>query len=418
MQNLLRSTRTVLLGMAVSQAIPILGSLIITRLYAPDSFGVFAAWVGMVYVAAILITGRFEMAFAIVKDESARQAGVVATLLTATISALALILIVAAVTFIWPQLLPNIPAPLVWSFIPAAFFTALTQIWQNWAAANGAYKTLSAMRIWLALTVTALQIIVGYFAPTATALAYAYLLGTLFGALASFKLLPLELKPSNSVSTTTQQIRLFFKQQKQFPKFALPAGVISSATAQIPIILIAGKFGVEASGLYALATRVLGAPIGLLGKAVLDVFKRTAAQEFEENGHCRRTYRDTFFILSLCAIALALGVAFLAEPAFGWLFGQNWREAGTIAIWLMPLFALRFIASPLSYMFFIAEKQKVELLWQCVLLLITVLSFIATQSFKQAIFFYVAGYGFLYIIYLALSFHYSKGQNQRNITEH
>ena len=106
---------------------------------------------------------------------------------------------------------------------------------------------------------------------------------------------------------------------------------------------------------------------------------------------------------------MAIGVIWLAEPAFGWLFGRAWKDAGTIAVWLMPLFALRFMASPLSYVFYIANKQGVELIWQCILLITTVASFTFSASFEQSIDFYVVGYGALYVVYLVLSYRYSKG---------
>lgn len=409
MQELLRSTRIVLVGMATSQAIPILGSLLITRLYLPDAFGIFAAWVGMTYVAAILLTGRLEMALAIVPDGAKRRYGVFATTLTALASSTLLFMVVAVLVTGWPNLFPSIPTSLIWLFIPASLSIAISQIWQNWAAANGAYKILSKMRVWLALCVTALQIMVGYFLPTALALALTYVVGTCVGCLISIKLLPLHFEGNPSIRQLISQVISFFRSQKSFPKFALPAGVINSASSQLPVIFIASKFGLEASGLYALATRVLGAPIGLMGKAVLDVFKRTASKEFREQGHCRKTYRETLLILGLCALVLAIGVIWLAEPAFGWLFGRAWKDAGTIAVWLMPLFALRFMASPLSYVFYIANKQGIELIWQCSLFMTTIASFTFAVSFEQSINFYVAGYGALYMVYLVLSYRYSKG---------
>jgi O-antigen/teichoic acid export membrane protein len=114
--------------------------------------------------------------------------------------------------------------------------------------------------------------------------------------------------------------------------------------------------------------------------------------------------------LSAGGVLLALGVILVAERLFVVAFGEPWRQAGVIAIWLMPMFALRFMASPLSYVFYIAGKQHIDLVWQCSLLAVTIAAFMLTTSFEGSIKLYAAGYSLLYVIYALLSYHYSKGK--------
>jgi len=90
-------------------------------------------------------------------------------------------------------------------------------------------------------------------------------------------------------------------------------------------------------------------------------------------------------------------------------FGERWRQAGIIAVWLMPMFALRFVASPLSYVFYVAGKQHIDLMWQVALLLVTVATLYFPANYAHAIQAYSAGYALLYVIYLALSWRFSKG---------
>ena len=106
---------------------------------------------------------------------------------------------------------------------------------------------------------------------------------------------------------------------------------------------------------------------------------------------------------------LALGVMLVAEPLFAWAFGETWRQAGVIAVWLMPMFALRFVASPLSYVFYIAGGQRVDLVWQCGLLAMTLFVFLAGFDFESTVKAYAAGYAGMYVVYLFLSYRYSKG---------
>jgi hypothetical protein len=58
---------------------------------------------------------------------------------------------------------------------------------------------------------------------------------------------------------------------------------------------------------------------------------------------------------------------------------------------LAPLCFLSFIASPLSYVFFIAGKQKMELGWQVALFTMTVAAFSAPLPLRQSVLGYAIG---------------------------
>ena len=77
--------------------------------------------------------------------------------------------------------------------------------------------------------------------------------------------------------------------------------------------------------------------------------------------------------------------ALIAPDLFEIVFGKNWRTAGEYAQILTPMFLLRFISNPLSNMFLIAEKQKLELLLQTILLLATGLCFVMGLMFEDIV---------------------------------
>ena len=189
---------------------------------------------------------------------------------------------------------------------------------------------------------------------------------------------------------------------------SLPADSINSAAAQLPLLIVGSRFGAENAGLLALTLRVLGAPIALLGSAVLDVFRRRSAASWRVQGHCSEDYTRTFNVLALGSLA-ALPLALFTEPLFAFAFGERWRMSGTIALWLLPMFALRFVASPLSYLFYVAGKQHVDLAWQCGLLAMTLGTLWLPPSPSAALLAYSAGYSAMYGLYLALSYRYSRG---------
>lgn len=406
-----RSVASVLTGTALAQVIPVLGSLVIARQYAPADFGVFAAWLGFVLLLAVMLTGRFETALAIEADGEPRRLAVISTLATSLLAACAvsIVLIVTIVSGLKSEWFDRFPVLMIAALVPTALTIAAAQTWQSWAAAEGSYRALSAMRIAQAAAVTVLQILAGTMYSTGSALAFAHLSGVLLGLLVCTRMMPVGSLPMGRFRVTLGE---FWSRHRRFPLLSLPADGINTAAAQLPVLIIASRFGAETAGLLAMTLRILGAPIGLLGKSVLDVFKRHAAASFRERGECRDDYLRTFRVLLLGSLAFCIVMAVSSEALFAFAFGEAWRKAGTIAVWLLPLFALRFIASPLSYMVYIAGKQHVDLIWQICLLIVTLTSLYVPHSHDLALQAYSAGYSLLYVLYLVMSYRFSLGDRR------
>src|SRR3546814_10065900 len=77
-----KNTASVLSGTLVAQAIPLVGTLIVARLFAPADFGVFAAWLAIVNVLSVVLTARFESSLAVVPDGAPRDIAFFATIAT------------------------------------------------------------------------------------------------------------------------------------------------------------------------------------------------------------------------------------------------------------------------------------------------------------------------------------------------
>lgn len=399
-----RSVALVLSGTAMAQAIPLLGSLVLARLYAPAEFGLFSAWLGMAALAAVALTGRFEVSLAIEPDGEPRRVGFVTTVATVGITSCALAL--GVLTAFALGVLSAVPATLLVIFVPTAAAIAIAQTWQSWAAAEARFRELSSMRVAQATGITALQLVAGSMSPSAVTLGVAHAVGVLIGIVVASRHLPPGARPSSST------VRAYWRRHVRFPMLSLPADSVNTAAGQLPLLIVASRFGADVAGLLALTIRTLGAPIGLLGAAVLDVFKRHAATSFRERGECVADYVQTLKVLSLGALVVTVVIVLFSEPLFALAFGEAWRHAGTIAVWLMPMFAFRFVASPLSYMFYIAGKQHIDLFWQFGLLAMTIASLSLPNTHAGALQWYSTGYSAMYAIYLVLSYRFSLGSRR------
>lgn len=402
-----RHVTSVFTGSLVAQAIPIIGSLAITRIFAPNEFGEFSTWLAIVAFVAVVVTLRLETVLAIVDDGKARAQAVSIVLVTTccAMAVLAIALYFLSFSSVIRSFLPG-QSVLLMLVIPAALFFALNQVWQTWAAVDGAYGKLNAMRLVQASAVVLIQIGAGLLYPASISLVLGF---TLACGISFFAAVILMHRLTRESMFNLKALREFFSRYKKFPLYALPADSINTAVAQLPVLVVYHRFGAEAAGYLALTMRVLGAPVGLVGKAILDVFKRYAVQSIREVGNCRDIYLKTFMALLLSSTVMVTCTIFLAEDIFRVAFGEAWVPSGQMAVWLLPMFALGLIASPLSYVVYLVEKQYVDLLWQIGLMVVVVAGLYGFSTVQSTLVGYAAGYSLMYVIYVVISYQLSRG---------
>lgn len=402
-----RHVSSVFVGAIFVQLIPIIGSLFIVRIFNPGEFGEFSAWLVFVTFMSVVITLRFEAVLVIVEDGIVRSQAVLIVLVVTVIMAAVSTLCLVALQQL-PSIRQYLPEQtiLIILLVPATLFLALNQVWQAWAAAEGLYAKLITMRFVQALLLVVLQIFIGLKYPNALSLALGFVFASGIAFVWAIMLMPC-LSYRNSLKL--MEIKKFIRRYRKFPLYALPADSISTAVAQLPVLVVALRFGNEAAGYLALTIRVLGAPAGLVGKAVLDVFKRHAIQNIKKIGNCRELYINTFAVLFLASLIMTVVTIYYGESIFRIAFGSEWITSGVIAIYLLPMFALGLIASPLSYIAYLVEKQYIDLVWQIGLMMVVVVSLFFFTSYEITLISYAACYAGMYLIYLLISFKLSGG---------
>jgi O-antigen/teichoic acid export membrane protein len=392
---------TVLSGALGAQALPLLAAPLITRMVTPAEMGAFSLWLGVIAVAAIGATLRLETAMILDHGASQQQTCFSVVARTATIVAIGVTLTALAGRALdWPAL-----RQLSWAALLTVglgtWLTAYQQTTLAYATSHNAFGKAARAKIWGAGTIAAAQLGLLFLGVGALALVAGQLLGLLAGLIAATVLLAPP-RPAIGLRLSAEQ-GAYLRRHRKFWRFALPSNLLNVMVGQLPLFLIGVRHGVLAAGLFALTQRVLGAPIALLASSVLEVFKRQSVHDFETKGNCRDAYVHTFRALLLLGLAPSL-LLFLFSPAlFAWVFGEPWRAAGELAQILAPLYFLNFIASPLSYVFFVAGKQKLELLWQVALFVMTVAVFLLPLSLQESVLSYAIGYSLLYLIYLQMS---------------
>jgi O-antigen/teichoic acid export membrane protein len=412
---------TVLTGTVAAQALPLLVAPLITRLCSPGDMGTFSIWLGVIAIASTVATLRLQAAMILDHEKSAQQTcfSVVAyfsTLLAIVITLGAVLARASGVpeaqNMSWFGLL---------TIGVGTWLTAYSYMATAYATSYRAFGKAALVKVFGAGAIALGQVGLLLIGVGGTALLAGQIIGLGVGMIAAIILLSPP-RPSIGIKPTIAQ-RKYLEKHQSFWQYALPAGLLNIAAGKFPLFFIGGKYGLFAAGLFALTERVLTAPVSLLAASVLEVFKRQAVHEFQTRGNCRQTYRSTFKALVLLGCGPALFIFVFAPDFCAWIFGEPWRGAGDFARILAPLYFLNFVASPLSYVFFVAGKQKVELIWQVALFITTITVFLAPVPLTQVLWHYTIGYSLLYLVYLYLSHRFAlnagsqQDQSQQSLTD-
>ena len=148
----------------------------------------------------------------------------------------------------------------------------------------------------------------------------------------------------------------------------MPSSLVNSMSQFLPDLLINRFFGPALLGQYALAVRMLNMPIAFLSASIQDFFRQQASAEFNDRGHCRSSFWRFTALTLAGALLFILPVIVLIPYIFPLVFGSQWTEAGTLIQAVAFLTIVRFISSPISYVWIIQRQQSLDFLWQIGLL--------------------------------------------------
>lgn len=405
-----RNVLTLMTGTSVAQAIPIAVSPILTRIYGPEQFGLFALFMAVVSIVGVLVTGRYEQAIVLPKhDRDAMQVVALSVLLSFGLSCLLLVVVVIFNTPIAVFFGNRDLAPWLY-WVPLS--TMLTGVYQSlnyWSNRKSQYKRLAISRTLQSGCTSGGQLAGG--GVGTGGLVGGQMAGQLLSVLALAYIIWQEDRKFIS-GIRRARIVILAKKYINFPKFLILAHGFNTASSQMPVMLLGALFSASSAGFYNLTQRVLGAPITLVSGALGDVFRQEASHAYAHHGNCREVYLRTLRRLILISVLPFSVFYFIAPDFFSWVFGNEWRIAGEYACILTPMFFLRFVVSPLSSVFIVAEAQRLDLLWQILLFVMVVVSLLFGYYLKEvrlALIFFSVAYSVCFIVNLLISYRLSCG---------
>ncbi len=350
-------------GTAVAQVIGILTAPLLSRLFAPEAFGIAALFTSVVAVIGVFTTMRYERAIMLpaTDEEAANLVGVSLTI-TLIISALTAVLIWVAKD----PLLRILNAPELAPYLPltalGAFFSSVIVTLNYWHSRLKRFGRMSVVRITNSVVTTTTTIAVGYAGYVSG--------GSMIGARLTGQAVAMGVlggqiwKADNGLfrSAINKEMMLSgIKRYRKFPFYTTWATLLNTVSWQLPTFLLSAYFSTEIVGFYSLGFRIVQLPMSLIGRSISQVFfQRTS--EANHQGSLAALVESTFRQLTLLGLFPMILLSFIGADLFAVFFGPTWREAGIYLQILSPWAFVWFISSPLSFLGTVFEKQEFSLL--------------------------------------------------------
>jgi O-antigen/teichoic acid export membrane protein len=152
--------------------------------------------------------------------------------------------------------------------------------------------------------------------------------------------------------------------------FGLPlaaASVMVFAMLNLDYIVVGSMLGPLSLGYYLLAFNLSGWPVGVLSAPIRRVSLAAFSRLVEEPARASVGFVRAFTLLLAITLPVCLGLAVLARPSIGFLYGEKWLPSAKVLPFLMVL-ALARVLAELAYDFLVALGRSrsnflVQSLW-------------------------------------------------------
>lgn len=361
---------SVLVGGTVgSQVLLVLASPLLTRLYTPEDFGLLAVYVSILSLFTVIASLRYELAIPLPeKDEEAAHIAILSLFIVVFVTALSGLLIFLGGDSLSQLLNVPVMTNYLWLMPLGVFVIGCYQVFNYWSIRTKNFGGIAKTKISQSLATLGIQL--SAFKLGVLALMFGQTGGQTVGVMT---LIQPVLKSPHFRDWSWTNIKKVAVSYRRFPIFSTWEGFLNSASMQLPPLIFAIFFSASAAGLYALAHKVLAMPMSVISSAVGNVFFANAAEAYRKN-NLAPLFESVYEKLVSIIMPVLLLLMIDGPRLFALVFGGNWEEAGGLARWMAPWLAVVFIASPLSIMFTILEKQKQGMYFQGLVLLLRVIA--------------------------------------------
>ena len=345
-------------GSVFAQGLGILLAPIVTRLFAPEAFGVAALFASITGIIGVVACLRYELSIMLPKtDEEAANLLGVSLCFVLIISAITALIILFASDIIARLLNSPELKKYLWLISISVFVSGVFLALNYWNSRTKHFGRLSIARVVSSTTTQATKLIAGF----AGYVSGGVLIGTgILGQIVSTFVLGGQIWRDDrrlfKTSIRWQKMIAGLKRFRKFPVIDVWGGLLNTTSWQLPALLLSAFFSPVIVGYYALGNAVVRLPMNIIGGAIAQVFYQRAS-EAKNKGQSAHVVENVYKRLVAIGLFPMLLLCLVGQDLFSVVFGHNWAEAGLYTQILAPWMFFVFISSPLSTLFSVFERQ-------------------------------------------------------------
>lgn len=331
-------------GTAIAQAISILASPIISRLFTPADFGTFTFIISIIGGFGLIATLRYEMAILLPKEEKNAVNVVFLSLKIAFLIGIAITCAILIYNF-WAMkslLLDKIDGKWLYSIPVMVLLLATGNVFQHWFNRKKEYRVLAFSKIINAAGNNLVTVWLGFIGFGVWGLLIGNFMGLLFFNLL-FVMVIMRKYRGQYIHYDGSSHKALAKQYRNLPLANTPQMLVELIQLYGIIFLLQGFYSSEVVGWYSLSQRLLQAPMWLIGTSLSQVYYKEASEQFTRNGDISKILAKTIKMSTIVALPVLLLMLTVSPWLIAFIFGEPWRESGEIARILAPWFFFDFV---------------------------------------------------------------------------
>lgn len=347
-----KNVMTLMTGKVIAQALTILLTPVITRLYGPEAFGVLGVFMSITGVLIGFTSLTYAMGIVLPKkDEDAKTLVKLCLLIAISFTILFLIVIV----FFQQPIIKSLKLEPIQPFIfliPLIFiFSALEAVFSHWLIRKKKFKETAKVDISQSIVQNGAKVGIGFLLPTSAVLIFTFVFGKFIHAL---------LLAKSSVGKLFQTAKHFLapdnfnrkslinvaRHYKDFPLYRFPQITLVAFSQNLPVLFLSGLFGPIYAGFYAVGRKVLVIPSNFISSAIQKAIYPRLADAQQKNEKLFPLIWKATLGLTVIGI-LPFGIISIFGPGiFSFALGAEWVSAGKYAQWLAVMVFFQFINKP------------------------------------------------------------------------
>ena len=350
----------------VAQVIGLVIYPILTRIYAPEDFGLLNLFLSIGNVLVVLALADYYYSIVLPKEEKHAVALVHTSFM--------LLLIVTAIVFFSVFLSHPISrlfkspdfVKYYWMMPLYVFVMGAWNILNYWYVRQKQFGRISGYQISQSILSAAGKISLGYAGILQAGMIYSVVISPLLSLIISLlSVLRKCILPLKKISWSN--IRQQAYNYRNFPLFVLPRSFVNVLAGQLPVLLLTPFFGAKSVGLLSMAVLLGYTPIGTISRAIYQVLYQNTTQRVHAHQPIGRIFWQFIGYSSLVIIPVFVILLFVLPDFTAWLLSEEWRVVGSYIRWMLPWLYLSLIVGSTCYLSDVFMQQKTGLLFEVLL---------------------------------------------------